>query len=112
MTNSPTTLTQYEAIAALTENMANQARNNEWDQVIELSHDYIAAIDLLKQSPPLDANDTDNEAKQNLITRILADDAEIRDLAAPELERLGGLLGTVKRQQDVVQAYCKPSMTS
>jgi len=45
-----------------------------------------------------------------LLTQILEDDAQIRHLATPELGRLGALLGNMKRQQTVLQAYYSPSV--
>lgn len=110
MTSPSDTLQQYELIAQITNRMVNQARTNQWSEVLELSHSYIQAVEHLKQINQL--SDSERLARRDLLTRILQDDAEIRQLATPELQRLGHLLGDTKRQQNVVRAYCAPSYSA
>ncbi|PND34977.1 flagellar protein FliT, partial [Achromobacter pulmonis] len=43
--------------------------------------------------------------KYDLLVRILENDAQTRDLALPQLARLGELLGRMKRQQTLLSAY-------
>jgi len=102
-------LRQYEIIAEISGHMLQQARSNDWDTVIELSKNYYEAVEQLRRFAPLDQND--RIARQSLLTKILDDDARIRDLASPELRRLGALLGNMKRQQSVLETYCAPART-
>lgn len=110
MTSPSDTLQQYELIAQITNRMVNQARTNQWSEVLELSHSYIQAVEHLKRINQL--SDSERLARRSLLTRILEDDAEIRQLVQPELKRLGHLLGDIKRQKTVVQAYCAPSLNA
>ncbi|HJH24286.1 MAG TPA: flagellar protein FliT, partial [Paenalcaligenes hominis] len=57
-------------------------------------------------------NNAERHARRDLLTKILEDDAEIRLLAEPELRRLGHILGDMKRQQSVVNAYCSPTYSA
>ena len=52
---------------------------------------------------PLD--DAGRAMKYDLLVRILENDALTRDLAIPQLARLGELLGRMKRQQTLLSAY-------
>ncbi|MCQ9616014.1 flagellar protein FliT [Paenalcaligenes niemegkensis] len=107
-TNTSTLLQHYEVIAEITRNMLELALVNEWDEVVSLSERYVHAVDQLREVDTLSA--TDRAARRQLLSRILENDAQIRHLAMPELGRLNQLLGNMKRQQDVLQAYCAPSI--
>ena len=88
--------------------MLEQARANNWDDVITLGKQYYDAVESLRAFPPLDSSD--RLARKGLLSQILDDDARIRALAAPELSRLGHLLGNINRHRSVLQAYCGPSV--
>lgn len=103
------TLLQYELIASLSDKMVRLARQNDWESVVSVSQEYIDAVEHLKALTPLDHED--RMARKPYLTKILNDDARIRHLVSPELERLGGLLGTMKRQQHVADTYLAPPKT-
>lgn len=105
---TPSLLQHYETIAEITHTMLSRAQVNEWEEVLNLSEHYIAAVDQLRT---LNASSTaDRLARRQLLSQILEDDAKIRHLAMPELSRLNSLLGNMKRQQDVLQTYCSPAV--
>lgn len=106
MSRSKSILNQYKIIANLSGKMVQLARDNQWDDVVATSREYSVAVQELRQYEPLD--DHDRLARKPLLQKILRDDAEIRDLAAPELARLGSLLGNMKRHQNVLQTYLAP----
>lgn len=108
MSQSSTILRQYEVIAAITSRMLEEARASHWDEVVVLGSQYNEAVETLRGMNQL--SEEDRAARRNLLTRILDDDANIRQLAAPELNRLGRLLGDIRRQHTVLQAYCAPSL--
>ncbi|MEZ2720684.1 flagellar protein FliT [Paenalcaligenes hominis] len=111
MPSSPSvTLQQYQVIADLSHRMLDEARRQQWGQVIALSQEYIQAVEHLKALTEL--NQAERHARRDLLTKILEDDAEIRLLAEPELRRLGHILGDMKRQQSVVNAYCSPTYSA
>lgn len=96
-------LRRYQAIADLSGRMLAEARANRWDAVFALGEQYHDAVEALRE---LDISTfEDREARKDLLTQILNDDADIRRLATPELERLSGLLGNVKRQHRVLRTY-------
>src|SRR5690606_27904537 len=108
MSQPSTTLRQYEVIAGLSSRMLEHARAGLWDEVLILSSQYQAAVETLRGMNPL--AEGERVAQRDLLVRILDDDANIRLLASPELNRLGKLLGDIRRQHTVLQAYCAPSL--
>lgn len=102
-TDKSALLQQYETIAHITSSMLQQAQLNAWDDVLALSEQYIAAVDCLRTMSAL--NSSDREARRELLSRILENDAQIRHLATPELQRLDKLLGNMRRQQNILQTY-------
>ncbi|MBV6273193.1 flagellar protein FliT [Alcaligenaceae bacterium CGII-47] len=99
----PSTLQHYETIAGLSRQMLAKAQAQQWDDVVVLGAQYHDAVERLRAIGTL--SDEDRNARRRLLTQILTDDACIRNLAAPELHRLSHLLGMIKRQQTVLQAY-------
>ena len=97
-------LRQYQIIAAISNSMFVAAHANQWDQLVELGDQYHREVEALRNIREL--SDEDRIARRDLLNQILANDAHIRELASPELKRLRSLLGTMKRQQSVLQAYC------
>jgi flagellar protein FliT len=85
----------YEAIAELSARMLAAARCGQWGELRTMQGTYRELIDGLRQvdaSSGLD--DTARARKLELVRRILADDAAIRDLSAPSLVRLSTLFTT------------------
>lgn len=98
---------RYRDIAEISGRMVNEALNNQWDQVLALSEQYADAVERLRQVN--DMNDADRKARRELLVRILDDDAHIRLLAAPELDRLGSKLGQLNKGRQMLSAYRKQS---
>jgi len=96
-------LQRYELIAGLTGQMLAEARAQHWDAVVSLGERYCDAVEALRDLDELD--NSARAARRQLLEKILDDDANIRLLAAPELGRLGVLLGDLRRQRVVMQAY-------
>lgn len=98
---------RYQRIAEISGEMLKLAQANDWDSVIALSKQYCDAVEMLRPLTPLGTED--KVARKSLLTKILDDDARIRNLAAPEMARLGAMLGAMKRHQNVLAAYCNTS---
>jgi len=96
-------LSRYQAIADISGRMLSEARANRWDAVVALGEQYHQAVETLRELDTLSLED--REARRVLLTQILDDDANIRRLAMPELERLSSLLGNVRRQHRVLRTY-------
>ena len=96
----------YRAAAAVTKDILDCARQGDWDRVLTLGDVYVDLVEQIKRLgyvPPLD--DDDRACKYQLLVDIMANDAATRNLALPSLEKLGALIGTMKRQQALAQAY-------
>lgn len=102
----PAILQQYEKIAAVTDSMLGAARQDDWALVLQLGQQYCELTEEIRQ---IDTRPTMNESehaqKHDFLVRILENDALTRDLAVPQLARLGDLLGRMKRQQSLITAY-------
>jgi flagellar protein FliT len=99
-------LRQYEVIEGISSRMLNEALSSRWDAVAELGTQYQAAVETLKGLPTLTHEEKD--ARRTLLAKILDNDTRIRHLISPELERLNGLMGTLRRQQKVLNTYSSP----
>ncbi len=93
----------YEHLAELSGKMLELAQNHDWAGVVSLSQQYREAVEALRSVSGPDI--VDPEARHALLTKILNDDALLRELAMPELARLGNIMGKLKRQQSLHQAY-------
>lgn len=103
MNSHPDILSHYQAIAEISSRMLTEARANRWDTVFTLGEEYHDAVEALRDLNLESLEDRD--ARRQLLTQILDDDANIRRLAMPELERLSSLLGNVRRQHRVLRTY-------
>lgn len=103
MKTSTSILRQYQIIADLSSQMLAKAQAQHWDDIITLGAQYHKAVEQLRVMDPL-SND-DRAARRKLLTQILDDDACIRDLVAPELQRLSHLMGAIKHQRTALEAY-------
>ena len=102
-TSHASILEHYQEIADLSGQMLAKAQGQEWNELVTLGARYQEAVERLKALNPLD--DDQKNARRELLTRILDDDARIRQLSVPELEPLSHLLCTFKRQRTFLQAY-------
>ncbi|WP_158937535.1 flagellar protein FliT [Burkholderia sp. S171] len=94
----------YEAIAALSACMLAAARSGEWGELKTMQSTYRELVDGLREvDASSELDDTARARKLELVRRILADDAAIRDLAAPSLARLSAALFTVNRPVRVLK---------
>ena len=102
----PAILEHYQEIAFITGEMLTAAKAGDWDLAMVHGQQYCERVELLRQTEqkvPLD--DAGRAMKYDLLVRILENDALTRDLAIPQLARLGDLLGRMKRQQTLLSAY-------
>jgi flagellar protein FliT len=82
----------YEAIAALSAQMLVAAREGEWSELKAMQSAYRELVDQLKETNAgSDLDESARARKLDLVKKILADDAAIRDLTSPSLARLSAL---------------------
>ena len=80
-TSHASILEHYQEIADLSGQMLAKAQGQEWNELVTLGARYQEAVERLKALNPLD--DDQKNARRELLTRILDDDARIRQLIAP-----------------------------
>ncbi|SOY68076.1 flagellar protein FliT [Cupriavidus taiwanensis] len=96
----------YERILALSVRMLEAAQASDWDAVAALQQSYLAEIEHLRQlDHDASFSDAERMRRYQLLDRILTYDACIRDLAMPQLQRLGNLLTSSRRQIELSAAY-------
>ncbi|MDR5737198.1 MULTISPECIES: flagellar protein FliT [unclassified Caballeronia] len=82
----------YEAIAALSAQMLVAAREGDWSELKAMQGVYRELIDQLQETDAGSELDESARARKlDLVKKILADDAAIRDLSSPSLARLSAL---------------------
>jgi len=103
--NSQDIIANYEAVLALTHQMLETARKNEWDDLATLEVKRFNQVEKLMASDMNDLSDGQlNSRKAELIQNILASDAETRTLAQVwmvELRQIIDSLGAEKKLKDV-----------
>ncbi len=102
---SASVLAQYETMAAQSRAMLVAARESDWDEVVRLERDCARIVGDLKArgEPPL--TDVERKRKMEIIRAMLADDAEIRDLAQPWLAQLSKLISNTAARRNIDRAY-------
>jgi flagellar protein FliT len=100
-------LTYYESIGQVSQLMLTAARQGDWDTLVDAEKCCAALIQRLQNmDEPDDAlGPVGRKRKQQIIRRILAEDAEIRNLAQPWLRQLESHLGHARRARDVQATY-------
>lgn len=96
----------YKDICALSAQMVEAARANDWERLVDLEGAVASLRDELKR-------DDDNQSlsmqeldlKHGLIQRILDDDAEIRRHTEPWMEQVRRFLGGRSTRDRVERAY-------
>ncbi|WP_322040547.1 flagellar protein FliT [Burkholderia diffusa] len=97
---------RYEALAAVSGRMLSAARGAQWSALPELQAEFLRLVEGLKEAHPGVALDqADLGRKLELIRRILADDAAIRDLASPDVARLSALFEARRSTQVLTDLY-------
>lgn len=110
MNTSEHMLDLYCEAASVTNEILAQARAGDWSKVLELGDEYLDTINRIRDLgpvPPLDAEA--RMRKHALLVSILENNAHTQSLVRPGLERLGQLIGTMKRQKALIDAYGRPN---
>ena len=98
----------YENILAITAQMLDAARAADWDLLVKREQTCRDLVESLMSGridnnivlePPV------RKRKVEIIRKVLADDAEIRNLAEPWMQRLQHLLTSVGQERKLHAAY-------
>ena len=101
-----TVLTQYEQIAEASGRMLDAARASDWDSLCEAESECAALVARLRVlGGGQDLTGESQKRRMSAIRKVLADDAEIRRLSQPWLEKLEAFLGGRSADQRLRDAY-------
>ena|SRR5664280_2176778 len=104
--NSAQVIAAYESLSALMGQMRQAAVRGEWDQLISIEHQCSKLVAAMK---PLEAGVMLDEAarqhKNQLINKILADDAEIRHRTQVWMSQLQLSMQSNRQEQRLLHAY-------
>jgi flagellar protein FliT len=101
-------LETYGAMSVKSAQMVDAAKNSDWDRLIALEEDCSALVAALKR---VDKEDTPRpdagyvKRKVELIRKVLADDAEVRQYTERWMCKLQVYLGSARQQQRLHSAY-------
>lgn len=95
----------YESILTLTSQMLDAARQSDWDRLVEHEAKCKELVDRLRINPPAALEPEARKRKVEIIHRVLADDAEIRNLTEPWMARLQHLLSGTRQERKLRAAY-------
>ena len=96
----------YEFLSSVMEQMHAAAAQGEWDHLVELEKkcsQRVAAIKSQDAATPLDEGI--RQRKLELIRKILADDAEIRNLTEPWMGQLQRIMQSAQRERRLLKTY-------
>ena len=101
-----TVIENYEFLSSITGKMREAATQGEWDHLVELEKQCSQRVESMKASdasPPLDEGT--RQRKVELIKKILANDAEIRNQTEPWMAELQRIMKGAAQERRVLQAY-------
>lgn len=104
--NGTQTISTYEEILAITEQMLQAAQNSNWDELVSLEHDCKQlTFQLIEQHSQQKLSEEQQKKKITLIQQILAHDAEIRTITEPWITHLQNLLTTHVQKRKLQHTY-------
>ena len=96
----------YEAMAAITAAMLAAARAEDWDVLVTLEATCAARVASLQQGEPLATLSLQqNERKAALLKQMLANDIDIRQLAATRMTQLSNEMSSASTERKLSKAY-------
>jgi flagellar protein FliT len=102
----PSQIATYQEMSALSAQMVEAARANDWERLIGLEQSVATLRDtLLAEDDNSRLSSPEIDLKRALIQRILDDDAEIRRHTEPWMEQVRQFLGGNVRRKQVERAY-------
>ena len=98
---------QYERLLDLSELVLIEARNGEWEKMMERNQTFLLAVDEAKThiaSPLL--SHKESERQQAVLVKLTTNTEQINQIISSERKRVSALMGDATRQKNVNQAYC------
>ena len=98
------TILIYEAVADLTKQMLQAAKQQDWDQLAKLEAnctDFVATLKFSENSSTLSSDV--HARKLASIKSILADDREIRNIVSPWMVRMNALMSGLNKEHKLAR---------
>ena len=99
-------ITNYESLSALTGQMREAAMHGEWDKLVDIEKQCSQQVAVIK---PIDAtavlDESARQRKIQLIKKILADDADIRNRTVAWMGQLQRVMQSNRQEQRLQHAY-------
>ena len=103
-------LNTYDRLSRTTGHMLDAAQCGDWDRLVGLEKDCASLIDCLSALETEDPlPDGLRSRKAALIRKVLADDAAIRNITEPCMQRLESMLGSNRCEQRLLKTYGPPT---
>lgn len=104
--NTQSTLFDYESLAGLTEQMRNAAVDGKWDSLVGLEQQCSRQVAHMKAAgQPHALDESARQRKIQLIKKILADDAAIRNRTESWMGQLQRVMQSNRHEQQLNQSY-------
>jgi len=101
-----TVISDYESLSNLTSQMRTAATEGEWDRLIALEQQCSRHVDRMKSAGEKSLPDeTARQHKIQLIKKILADDAAIRNRTESWMGQLQGIMQSNRQEQRLNKTY-------
>ncbi len=104
--NASEVITNYESLSALTGQMRDAAMHGEWDKLVDIEKQCSQQVSVIK---PMDTtavlDESARQRKIQLIKKILADDAEIRNHTQTWMGQLQRIMQSNRQEQRLQLAY-------
>lgn len=99
-------IVHYESLSAITDQMREAATRGEWDQLIDLERQCSRHVAAMKPADAVAMLDgPSRQRKIQLIKKILADDAEIRNHTEVWMGQLQRIMQSNRQEQRLQHAY-------
>ncbi|MEQ1837460.1 MAG: flagellar protein FliT [Candidatus Nitrotoga sp.] len=104
--NSFQVITHYESLSVLTERMCEAAAQGEWDKLVSIEQQCAQQVAIMKLADaPITIDEPTRQRKMQLIRKILADDAEIRNHTEKWMGQLQRIMQSNRQEQRLQQVY-------
>ena len=98
-------LSMYRKISMVSTEMVECARQGNWDALVAAERRCKALIDELRALGGRELTPEEFEEKRRIFRKMLAEDAEIRDLAQPWMQRLQAILSSAGNERRLDASY-------
>jgi len=95
----------YRALVLVSARTLAAARRGDWDEVVAEQERCRVLVSELRATREDPLSDADRKEKHHILTRLLADDAEIRDLVQPWMRNLEKTLHAAGNERRLGASY-------